>query len=143
MGGWYKSGQFWPIYVSNEEMRKKCAAFYDHYNTLEQTYIMYTYKAACSNNISQSSYKKYTILQAWQYYSEEMAAKWSEIYKQLFYLGKRCAYLDNFWHNHFFYCFIEDGTSQFKADKVKIWDKFVLFVESLGAKIQFFKYALI
>lgn len=92
MGGWYKSGQFWPIYVSNEEMRKKCAAFYDHYNTLEQTYIMYTYKAACSNNISQSSYKKYTILQAWQYYSEEMAAKWSEIYKKLLNLGKRCAY---------------------------------------------------
>ena len=89
MGGWYKSGQFWPIYVSNEEMRKKCAAFYDHYNTLEQTYIMYTYKAACSNNISQSSYKKYTILQAWQYYSEEMAAKWSEIYKKLFNLGKK------------------------------------------------------
>ena len=79
MGGWYKSGQFWPIYVSNEEMRKKCAAFYDHYNTLEQTYIMYTYKAACSNNISQSSYKKYTILQAWQYYSEEMAVAYSDL----------------------------------------------------------------
>ena len=140
MGGWYKSGQFWPIYVSNEEMRKKCAAFYDHYNTLEQTYIMYTYKAACSNNISQSSYKKYTILQAWQYYSEEMAAKWSEIYKKIVQLEEKDVHiLDNFWHNHFFYSFIEAATSQFKADKVKIWDKFVLFVESLGAKIQFFK----
>ena len=65
---------------------------------------MYTYKAACSNNISQSSYKKYTILQAWQYYSEEMAAKWSEIYKKIVQLEEKDVHiLDNFWHNHFFY----------------------------------------
>ena len=100
MGGWYKSGQFWPIYVSNEEMRKKCAAFYDHYNTLEQTYIMYTYKAACSNNISQSSYKKYTILQAWQYYSEEMAAKWSEIYKKNVQLLTQSFFLQFYWSSN-------------------------------------------
>ena len=106
MGGWYKSGQFWPIYVSNEEMRKKCAAFYDHYNTLEQTYIMYTYKAACSNNISQSSYKKYTI---YCRHGNIILRKWQQsdlkFIKKLFHLGKRCAYFGQLLTQSFFLLF--------------------------------------